>query len=158
VEELPAYAADPPLPSRGEETQKSSRRRRWYLLLLAALILIVAAIVGGVLGSKHHNQQQAAEANKDPSYPIITALTATECVAGTFVFYQISLNTSDIFLHANFWNGSWNGTGSSEIPSMKLNLTDPDLQPMYGSNLTAVAYTASNEALDEDVIVRSLPD
>jgi hypothetical protein len=154
VEELPEYTAHPPLPDRREETQRLSRRWRWFLLLLTAILIIVGASVGGVLGYMHHKDQEAAEAAKDPPDPIITALTTTECVAGTFVFYQT--NTSDIYLHGQLWGGYWNHTGSSEIPSMRLNLSNPHLRPIYGSNLTAVAYTGSNETLNEDVIVSIL--
>jgi hypothetical protein len=152
VDELPEYTAHPQAPDRSKRGWTETVRRKWYILPIIILVIIVA-IIGGVIGNNHHQKQQA-DASKDPPAPLITALTATECVAGTFVFYQV--NTGEIYLHGHLWGGYWNQTSSQEIPSINLHLSETNLRPYYGSNLTAVCYTSVNETADEDIIV-SIP-
>lgn len=116
------------------------------------ILVVIAAIVGGVIGNNQWKHQTTVI--KDPPSPIITALTATECNAGTFVFYQT--NASDLFVYGRLWDTYWNHTNSPQVPVMKLDLSETELRPMYGTNLTAVAYTSINESLDEDIIVSTL--
>jgi hypothetical protein len=151
VEELPEYTAHPTLPDRGHVSRKELLRRKWYILPIL-IFVIVAAIVGGVIGNNHRKQK--AVAIHDPPSPIITALTSTECNAGTFIFYQT--NTSDLYVHGHLWDSYWNHTNSPQVPVMMLNLSDTDLRPLYGTNLTAVAYTSTNESPDEEVTVSKL--
>jgi hypothetical protein len=153
VEELPKYTVHPPLPDRGEKNWKEALRRKWWILPII-IVVIIAAIIGGVIGNNHRRKEkseQAADASNDPPAPLITALTATECVAGTFVFYQV--NTNEIYLYGQLWSGYWNNKLSRDIPSINLNLRDTNLRPYYGSNLTAVCYVSRDESADEDTIV-----
>lgn len=152
VEVLPEYTARPPLLDNGNASWISSARRQWLLLLITALLLIVAASVGGVIGTDHYKDQQAAESPENVQILNITALTATECNVGTFVFYQT--NTGDIYLYGNLWGAFWNDTNSTVIPTMKLDVGS--LPPMLGTNLTAVAYTAVDALMDKDLVV-SIP-
>ena len=139
----------PPLPNRGEKNWKETLRRKWWILPIIILV-IIAAIIGGVIGNNHNRKEQAAATN-DPPAPLITAITATECVAGTFLFYQV--NTNEIYLRGQLWSGYWNNRLSQDIPSINLNLSETNLRPYYGSNLTAVCYVSRDEPTDEDIIV-----
>ena len=149
MEELPEYTAHPALPDHGKKGWKEVLRLKWWILPIIILIIIVS-IVGGVIGN-NHNQKQNPEQVADPSDPLITALTTTECAAGKFVFYQV--NSTEIYLHGQLSDGYWNDTFSQDILSISLHLSETNLPPYYGSNLTAVCYTSRNESADEDTVV-----
>jgi hypothetical protein len=102
-DELPGYTVNPILKDSSKRTWKEKLRRRWYIISIIVLIIIVS-IVGGLVANRLHEKVAADGIGSDKlPVPLVTALTATECDSGSFVFHQV--NSPEIYMHGQLWDG-----------------------------------------------------